>query len=82
MQAYSNPAHERDPHRLPDLDIFYLPAELVKDAFDNLDSVILPGWYYDFCFPGCLPYGESEGPFASYHEALTAARAHDDIHQD
>lgn len=32
------------------------------------------GWYYQFCFPGCLPDSEPMGPFASRDEAIAAAR--------
>lgn len=32
------------------------------------------GWFYHFCFPGCLPDSEPNGPYATRGEALTAAR--------
>jgi hypothetical protein len=32
------------------------------------------GWFYWFCFPGCLPEGEPVGPFATEAEALACAR--------
>ena len=28
------------------------------------------GWFYWFCFPGCLPDSEPSGPFATEAEAL------------
>lgn len=34
------------------------------------------GWYWWACFPGCLPDGEANGPFASsieaYYDAIDA----------
>jgi hypothetical protein len=32
------------------------------------------GWFYWFCFPGCLPDSTPFGPYDSYKEALDAAR--------
>ena len=32
------------------------------------------GWYWQACFPGCLPDGDPTGPFASEAEALADAR--------
>lgn len=34
----------------------------------------LEGWYWQACFPGCLPDSEPSGPFASEAEALEDAR--------
>lgn len=33
------------------------------------------GWYWWACFPGCLPDGEPNGPFATEEEAIEDARA-------
>jgi hypothetical protein len=35
---------------------------------------ITGGWFYWYCFPGCLPDGHATGPFDSRAEALAAAR--------
>ena len=35
---------------------------------------ITGGWYYWFCFPGCLPDSDAFGPFDTHNEALQAAR--------
>ena len=34
---------------------------------------IEPGWYWDACYPGCLPDGDPAGPFET--EALAMANA-------
>ena len=33
------------------------------------------GWFYWYCFPGCLPEGSPFGPYKSQRAALAAARA-------
>ena len=35
---------------------------------------ITGGWFYWYCFPGCLPDSEAIGPFDSYAAAKTDAR--------
>lgn len=32
------------------------------------------GWFYWYCFPGCLPDGEPVGPYNSYADALAGAQ--------
>jgi len=32
------------------------------------------GWFYWYCFPGCLPDSDAYGPFDSYAEALKDAQ--------
>lgn len=36
---------------------------------------ITGGWFYQFCFPGCLPDSDPIGPFATADEARKAAQA-------
>jgi hypothetical protein len=81
-QAYSDPSREADPHALPDVEVFYVSDQLKGDdtlashaagvepswcEFDN-------GWYYWFCFPGCLPDGDPVGPFDTEAQALADAQ--------
>jgi hypothetical protein len=35
---------------------------------------ITGGWFYWYCFPGCLPESDPIGPYASRAEAITAAQ--------
>lgn len=42
------------------------------DAHDTAES--LAGWYYWYCFPGCLPDSEPCGPYASETDAVEAAQ--------
>ena len=46
-------------------------ARMINAMIEELD--ITGGWFYQACFPGCLPDGEPCGPFASYAEAREAA---------
>lgn len=49
----------------------------VREAmFDAIieETGIEGGWFYWFCFPGCIPDSSAFGPFGSYNEALADAR--------
>ncbi len=45
-------------------------------------SKALEGWYWWSCFPGCLPDGEPNGPFATEQEAIADARDADEASGD
>lgn len=32
-----------------------------------------PGWYWQACFPGCLPDGDPQGPFPTSEDAINDA---------
>ena len=77
MQAYSNPKKEADPYALPDLEIFYHEQGDYPDSeqWQDGDGDELPsGFYYWYCFPGCMPEGDPIGPFETEEEALTQAQ--------
>jgi len=42
------------------------------------DNWLEAGWYYWYCFPGCLPDSDLFGPFATEEEAITEAREDND----
>lgn len=78
-QHYSDAEREDDPYTLPDVEIFY------HDSADNEPSTVweledepgeyLPkGYYYWYCFPGCLPDSEPNGPFETEEDAKNAVR--------
>jgi hypothetical protein len=69
MRAYSDPEREGLPHSLPDIEVFQ-----VEDAMDAEHEELEIGWYYWFCFPGCLPDSEPIGPFGTVEEALGDVR--------
>jgi hypothetical protein len=83
MQAYSDPRREDEPTALPDVEVFH------HDCTDSADPCPEPfahceacadfecggiGWYWQSCFPGCLPDGDPCGPFETEAEALADAR--------
>jgi len=41
--------------------------------FDQNGQAVKPGFYWWSCFPGCLPDGEPNGPFANEQEAIKDA---------
>lgn len=49
----------------------YFAAQRAEIAEHTANHV---GWYWQSCFPGCLPDGESNGPFATEAEAADDAR--------
>lgn len=65
MQVYSDPTRADDPHTLPDVEVFY------DRGYHPLNGA---GYYYCFCFPGCLPDSDPIGPFNTEVEAIAAAQ--------
>ena len=49
----------------------------VREAMINAmieELGIVGGWFYWYCFPGCMPEGAPIGPYNSKAEAIEAAR--------
>lgn len=70
-QFYSDPSREKETHALPDCEAFDVrEGEMVDDEGEPLE----PGWYYWYCFPGCMPEGPPMGPYSTEYEAITACR--------
>lgn len=70
---YTDPTREKDPHALPDAEVFQLDeAESPED--DDGDR-LGAGWYVWACLPGCLPDSEPSGPFESAEEAVSEWRS-------
>ena len=73
---YSDPERENDSYALPDCEVFYRTAAENK-AYGWTDDDGKPyetGWYYWFCFPGCMPDSDPIGPFATKQKAIDDAR--------
>ncbi len=51
-----------------------LKEEIVDVGNTMQAAADLSGWYYWFCFPGCLPDSEASGPYKTEEEALVWAR--------
>ena len=70
MQTYSNPSRASDPYALPDIEVFYV------SIYDDENGVLNgPGWYWQPCFPGCLPDSEPIGPFKTAASAEKDAQS-------
>ena len=88
-QHYSDPKRASDPHALPDIETFEseycdecgaisgergLDPEHAEHCETEAPRMIHCGWYWQACFPGCLPDSDPVGPFATEAEALADAR--------
>lgn len=51
-------------------------SKVREQMFDAMiaEEGIEGGWFYWFCFPGCMPDSEAVGPYGSRDAALSAAR--------
>lgn len=65
MYIYSDPSRASDTTALPNVEIWYEPCDTTRGH-----ECLPKGWYWQACFPGCLPDGEPNGPFASEREAI------------
>ena len=82
MQFYSNPTRAADPNALPNAEVFYVDEQQAKlGAASDGELPDQPGYYYWFCFPGCLPDGPATGPYGDALEAIEACQLdeHDSI---
>ena len=80
---YSRPSRIDDPFALPDVEVFRVATadaghdcplccpDSLDDDNPHTDHV---GWFWQACFPGCLPDSEPYGPFESREAALADAR--------
>ena len=78
MQTYSDPSRANDKWSLPDVEVFHVTeAETdTDDAFHSEEdgSYFGDGWYFWYCFPGCLPEGDPWGPYTTEAEAMKEMR--------
>lgn len=51
-----------------------------ESMFDSMveNEGITGGWFYWFCFPGCMPESSPFGPYESHAAAVKAAQEHDE----
>ena len=75
MQAYSDPKRENEATALPDIEVWQhttFEGDESNHPADNGPDC--DGWYWQACFPGCLPDSDPSGPFETEAEALADAR--------
>jgi len=71
-QHYSDSSREDDPYALPDVEVFR--SDDYGDPSDDNIEPLESGWYYWYCFPGCLPDSDAYGPYDSEDEAVEASQ--------
>jgi hypothetical protein len=79
MHTYSDPTRENDTYALTDVEVFSVsPLEAAYNRMNadhgNEFTIYEAGWYFWYCFPGCLPDSEPYGPYATEAEAVAAAQ--------
>jgi hypothetical protein len=64
----------------PEFRLATMDSKVREEMFATMieEQGITGGWFYWFCFPGCLPDGPPFGPFESERDALRDARDNDD----
>ena len=62
--------------RRPEFRLATMNSRDREKMFDAMiaEEGITGGWFYWYCFPGCLPDSDAIGPFASPAEAKKACR--------
>jgi hypothetical protein len=73
MQFYFDVSRESDPNALPDGEVFFSRGGEWETEEGEPNEA---GWYWFWCFPGCLPESEPCGPFETSDEALEDARSY------
>jgi hypothetical protein len=71
-QEYSDKKRKKDDYALPDIEVFHIPDDYQPETEEGEEFPL--GWYYWYCFPGCLPDSEPMGPYHTYNQALRAAQ--------
>ncbi len=70
MYIYSDPSRATDTYALPDVEVWHHAS----GSGDMSGGEYAPGWYFWYCFPGCLPEGDPWGPYLTRQEAIDAAQ--------
>lgn len=87
-QVYSDPSRESEPTALPDIETYYQgkqfsgcylcegDEDIAYGSQDMVESHKADhvGWYWQACFPGCLPGGDPMGPFETEADAIADAQ--------
>lgn len=60
----------------------YCPSCEREVPIEDIEDTNRRGWFYWYCFPGCLPDSSLFGPFATRTDALAEANDGDDDEGD
>jgi hypothetical protein len=91
MQTYSDPTRVTDAYALPDVEVFENQYQLCECGHVNFmtfgkhdecpecngtdEFTEGTGWFWQSCFPGCLPDSDPFGPFDTEAEAIADAQS-------
>ena len=76
MQAYFDPSRADDPTALPDVEVFQADGWNFGSDCGGF-TLAIDKWYWQSCFPGCLPDSDPFGPFETEAAALADAQSSD-----
>lgn len=69
VRIYSNPVNESDPMMTSDVEVFH------SHEYDlDQELQVRTGYYFWYCFGGCLPESGAFGPYRTQGEAIFAAQ--------
>jgi len=71
-QHYSDESREEEIYSLPNVEVFYAAQGELGHNDDG--DVYEAGFYFWYCFPGCMPDSEPNGPYDTEDAAIAAMR--------
>ena len=81
MYINSDQDRDQDKWAIPNAEVFFDGPDKVNGSgprnFDTNGEPVEEGWYYWFCYPGCLPDSDAFGPYKTEQEAIAACREAD-----
>jgi hypothetical protein len=81
VQFHTDRTRRHKPHALPDGEVFWQGSHCDTESHTQLTSTCHvdtcyreAGYWYWYCFPGCLPDSDPIGPFPNIFRAVRDAR--------
>lgn len=74
--ALTSEGVKTEAENIANIEIFMMTAEDILSYGEDScwyseddEAYLRPGWYWWYCWPGCLPDSDPRGPYSSYAEA-------------
>ena len=75
VRIYSNPENESNLMMTSDVEVFHSSEYGHDDELDKQGERVYPeGFYFWYCFGGCLPDSSPFGPYKTQDDAIFAAQ--------
>ena len=75
MQFFSDPERENSKCAMSDCEVFWMDQIEAREYLGLMEMKDAePGYYYRFCFSGCLPEYDCFGPFKTEQLAIDDCR--------